>query len=398
MSKSSGRGSRRRTTTVEAPRLKLFRPKSWYGSTLNSAADYVEHLLTELGRLGLDIHDIERHDRAPHTKTVLSDLMGWFSEHPSEAYAKLVDWRRLDLRRLQARLEQDPSAKPRIELSAHITKMNNLSVRWYPKGWRNAEFDWHRTDRTSFNLITHLKWAEPPDFRWFEGDEDPTFDSRPSNELLYLRGVGNLRPEPRDKCGPYATFNDDVIDSILICAVRAAYQGLIDQLRYSFEVGVIDAFDFVLQDEVNGDSELPRSFPVRRVIAWSLEDAAELEARRQQEARAEQDRRDREELADLSDRYGFTIESFVNALELALSKKPTGPAPSGENLNRNAAKALRSAGFNVNAANIRRIRQLVERYTPDALPPELRPPPSDFPADIPIQDNHNVVQIPSRDK
>lgn len=109
--------------------------------------------------------------------------------------------------------------------------MNNLSVRWHPKGWRNADFDWHRTDRNHFNLITHRKWTEPPDFHWFEGDEDPTFDSRPSNELIYLRGVSNLRPEPRDTYGPYATFNSDVVDSILICAACAAYESLIEQLK-----------------------------------------------------------------------------------------------------------------------------------------------------------------------
>ena len=86
-----------------APRLKLFRPISWYSGTVNSVSDCVEHLLTELGRLGLKIHDIERHDRPPHTETVLSDLMDWLSERPGKAHAKLVDWRVLDLPRLQAR-------------------------------------------------------------------------------------------------------------------------------------------------------------------------------------------------------------------------------------------------------------------------------------------------------
>jgi hypothetical protein len=222
MGKTAGRRRSKGVSETISPRLKLFRPISWYSGSIKSVGDYAEHLLTELGRLGLKIHDIERHDRPPHTETVLSDLMDWLSEHPGKAHAKLVDWRALDLSRLKARLERDRSAKPRIELSAHITKMNNLSVRWHPKGWRNADFDWHRTDHNHFNLITHRKWTEPPDFRWFEGDEDPTFNSRPSNELIYLRGVGNLRPEPRDTYGPYATFNSDVVDSILICAARAA--------------------------------------------------------------------------------------------------------------------------------------------------------------------------------
>ncbi len=47
-----------------------------------------------------------------------------------QGLAKLVDWRALDLPWLQARLENDRSVKPRIEFSAHITKMNNPSIRW----------------------------------------------------------------------------------------------------------------------------------------------------------------------------------------------------------------------------------------------------------------------------
>jgi hypothetical protein len=138
MGKGGGRGKSRSASRAAAPYLKLFRPISWHGNAIKSVSDYVEHLLTELGRLGLEIRDIERRERPPHTETVLSDLMDWFSEFPGESYAKLVDWQALDLPRLRARLERDRSAKPRLELSAHITKMNNISVRWHPRGWRNA--------------------------------------------------------------------------------------------------------------------------------------------------------------------------------------------------------------------------------------------------------------------
>jgi len=318
--------------------------------------------------------------------------MDWLSEQPGEAYAKLVDWQALDLPRLQARLQRDRSSKPRIELSAHITKMNNLSVRWHPKGWRNSVFDWHRSDHSHFNLITHRKWVEPPDFHWFTGDEEPTFDSRPSNELMYIRGVGNLRPEPRDTYGPYATFNSDVVDSILICAVRAAYEGLIENLKHTFDVEVIDSFDFVLRDEISGGDEWSLHSPIHRVVAWSLEDAAELQARHARDSSAEQERRDRTELADLHARYGFTAESFTNALAIASSKKQSGPKPSIEAINRNTAKALRGAGFKVDAADVRHIRQLFECYAPDALPPELRPAPP-TPSDVPV--DSNVMQFPS---
>jgi hypothetical protein len=196
---------------------------------------------------------------------------------------------------------------------------------------------------------------------------------RPSNELMYIRGVGNLRPKPVDSYGPYATHNSDVVDSILICAVRAAYEGLIRELEYSFEIDVINAFDFVTQEEIDESDPSSYRFPIRRVVAWSLEDAGKLQERREREAAAEQDKRDRAELANVTATHGFGLETFVAALLHASLRKPTGSAPSAEQANRNAAKALRNAGFSVDAADVRRIRQLIGRYNPEILPEALRP-------------------------
>jgi hypothetical protein len=375
MAKTLGhRGSTRASQSKLPPRIKLFRPISWYdGITARSVGEYVSHMLLELGRLGLNIDDIESRSRPPNRETVLSDLIDWLSDHPGKAFAQLSNWQTLDLAQIRSRLEQNRSAKPRIELSAHITKMNNLSVRWYPGGWRDTEFDWHRTDHSYFNLITHRKWRQPPDFHWFTGDEDPTFDSRPSNELMYIRGVGNLRPEPRDSYGPYAIYNADVVDSILICAVRAAHEGLHEQLAHSFEVTAVDVFDFKVRDEVDDADPSPYRSELHRVVAWSIEDAAELKTRREGDAAAAQDKRDRAEFAGVTKTYGFSVEMFVAALLHASSKKPSGPIPSREHINRNTAKDLRNAGFSIDAGGVRRVRQLIERYSPKALPESLRP-------------------------
>ncbi|MGV2289530.1 hypothetical protein AAHK20_12530 [Trinickia sp. YCB016] len=371
MAKTSGRKRSQRMTP--SARLQMFRTRSWHSTFCPPASEYVSHLLRELGRLGMEIRDIESHDRAPHTQTVLSDLVSWIGEPPSDAFSKLFDWKTLDLPQMRSRLEKDSSAKPRIELSAHVTKMNNLSVRWHPGGWRHSHFDWNGTGQNHVNLISQRKWSQPPDFRWFVGDEQSTFDSRASNELMYIRGVGNLRPEPRESYGPYATYNADVVDSILICAVRSAYEGLIERLQYSFEVDVIDAFDFLIRDEIDEDAAHSNQFPIHRVVAWSLEDADELRIRREQEAAAQQERKDRAELANIALTYGFTLEVFLDALIRAFSTGSIGSAPSDEAANRRTAKDLRSAGFNVNAGHVRHVRQLIERYNPETLPDALRP-------------------------
>jgi hypothetical protein len=69
------------------------------------------------------------------------------------------------------------------------------------------------------------------------------------------------------------------------------------------------------------------------------------------------------------------------------SRKATGPAPSSEHTNRNAAKDLRNAGFKVDAADVRRIRQLIERYNPDILPAAMKPESPVLPATTPSASN-----------
>jgi hypothetical protein len=209
---------------------------------------------------------------------------------------------------------------------------------------------------------------------------------------MYIRGVGNLRPQPRDEYGPYATYNADVVDSVLICAVRSAYESLISQLEHSFEVDVVNAFDFITRDENDESDPSPYRSPIHRVAAWSLENAAELRVRREQVATAEQEKRDRAELVNFTATHGFTLDAFVAALVHSVTRKPAGPAPSGEHTNRNAAKGLRNAGFSVDAGDVRRIRRLIERYNPEILPEALRPAPSTLPAAPSLPDN--IVRFP----
>lgn len=388
------KGSGRRGLPSRPPsNIKQFRPVSWHdGHRFMSAADYVAHLLTELGRLNLEIQAIERHERAPHTQTVLSDLLDWLSERPAEPFSKLFNWQTLDFVQMRSRLEKDRTSKPRIEISAHITKMNNLSVRWHPRGWRLAEFDWNRQDQSYSNLITHRKWREPPDFHWFSGDEEPTFNSRPSNELMYIHGVGSLEPTPRDTYGAYATYNSDVVDSILICAVRSAYEGLIQQLEHNFEVDVIDAFDFVTREEIDEASSELYQHTTHRVVEWSLEDASEVRKRRDEAAAIKQAKREMNELANLSKTYGFTVEGLIEALSRAAAKRPSRSASFDEQINRDAAKELRNVGFKVDAGKVRRIRQLVERYDPSSLPLELRSAPLDPAVSAPLPSS-NIVPL-----
>lgn len=360
------------------PGFKVFRPVSWHDGGPNAPTEYLSHLLHELGRLGLEASDIERDDRPPNTKTVLSDLMGWLDGDKDAALAHLVNWRHLDLECMSDRVNRDRRAKPRIEISATITKMNNLSVCWHPGGWRESSIDWSVSGERR-NLIELRRWAEPPDFWFFVGDEEPTFQGRATNELMYVRGVNNLKPEPREEYGPYATYNRDVVDSILICAVRSAYERLIEQLKESFDVTVMDAFDFVTRDERRDADPGLSDWPIKRVISWSLADAAELHTRRQQASLAEKERNERHALETVLATYGCSIEAVVETLVQAYSFRSRGRPVSPEGANRDAAKSLRAAGAKIDAGDIRRIRELIECYRPELLPATLREQPAIVP-------------------
>jgi hypothetical protein len=66
----------------------------------------------------------------------------------------------------------------------------------------------------------------------------------------------------------------------------------------------------VIRDEIDEADPSPYRSAVRRVVAWSLEDANELQTRRASEAAAEQEKRDRAELANIAVTHGFTLEEF----------------------------------------------------------------------------------------
>jgi hypothetical protein len=148
----------------------------------------------------------------------------------------------------------------------------------------------------------------------------------------------------------------------------------------------------VERDEIDETNPSPYRSPTHRVVAWSLEDASELQVRREKDAAIEQEKHDRAELANVPATHGFALKAFVAALLRASSKKSSGPAPSGEHVNRDAAKGLRGAGFKVDAGDVRRIRQLIERYNPEILPAELRPAPLALPP-VALSLPNNVVRL-----
>jgi hypothetical protein len=68
------------------------------------------------------------------------------------------------------------------------------------------------------------------------------------------------------------------------------------------------------------------------------------------------------------------------------------PFDANRHVNRDAAKGLGGAAFKVDTGDVRRIRQLIERYNPEILPEELRPAPL-APPPAALSLSNNVVRL-----
>jgi hypothetical protein len=209
---------------------------------------------------GIDVLEL------PARFRVLKDLNSWRDAFPNDAFARSLCWNSYDLEVLLDRSQATKTiAKPRIEVSAEITTKQNLSVRWHPSGFHEAEDDGNGPMR-SYNVLDPNAFREPPDFRQFRGDEQPSFEGRPSNELMFIHGVGLLNPNPK-RAG---AARHDIIDAMLICAVRATYESLLESLAHCFDVTARHQFQFEFMDENKQFSKATgwRSSP--RVIGWCL--------------------------------------------------------------------------------------------------------------------------------
>jgi hypothetical protein len=159
--------------------------------------EYLSDLLNEAGRLGFSLDELSR-DKSG--RSVASELLKWHSSRDNAGFAQLYSWQNVDAKQMATRLAKDHHARPRIEVTARITKRDNLSVVWHPSGWKQPQHDWSNVDEGS-NVIAIRKEQNPSDFIWFQGDEKQYGQSRASNELMYIRGVGSLNPTPRDEYG-----------------------------------------------------------------------------------------------------------------------------------------------------------------------------------------------------
>jgi hypothetical protein len=204
---------------------KRFRLKSWDRGSDALPYDFVSWIYYEMGRLGLDVDDPE--NAFGGRLNTVSELLSWMAEHPEVRYVDIFNCTESNPAVMAKRAKCPPrTVRPPIEIWAEINIRHNFSVSWYPAGWRSRARRQAGTD-----LL---------DFTWFERYPRP-FWGRPWNELLFIRNVGHYR-SGRGRVAHAELTNFDIVDSLTICAIRAAFNRLIQQLRQSFEVTLLDDF------------------------------------------------------------------------------------------------------------------------------------------------------------
>ena len=283
----------------------------------------------EMGRLG-----VEEDVLLDYQADLLSDLQDPLDE---PALAKLHDYWEYNLEQLFARGRQwrkDVPAKPRIDVALEVTSKDNLKAEWFPRGWTPYGPAGGESDESDF-----LNWQPQP-------HRHTSFDSRPSNELLFLHGAGRAFRTLQAEF-PYR-HPMRILDHALASACWRAVQRLKARLERHFEIRMLtDAF--VEWDEPDFADWSDRRPP--RLVSWIIEDPEERTVRAE-----------RAELEDMEQRLGFSGSAFLAAISECQQKSATGPAPARHTLSARVAKKLKSNGFGATPTKVERAFYLFRKH------------------------------------
>lgn len=310
-------------------------------------ADCLMFVARELGRLGIDKYDLP-----PYQRELLNDLSEGLDE---EALAKMQDYWGYDLRALVARgKDRHRPAKPRIDVEIEITSKGNFKVEWFPRGWNLLEssietigcdfLDWRRREHR------HIR-----------------FDSRPSNELLFIHhvqgAIGLLKPSG------YGDHPTRVLNHVLLAGCTALLDDLKYRLTRHFEVRWLNEV-FVEWDEPKSSPREYEDQPPPTIVTWIIDDPE----RRRIEA-------EQLELKQLTQRHGFSKQQLLKAIKIETTKKPTGPAPSDHTLADRIARTLKREGLPATRGKVERALELLRKHEgPSNVIPLGHAKDTDFPS------------------
>lgn len=287
-----------------------------------SLEDCLKFIAVALDRVGLTEDDL-----TPYQQSLFRDLDDPLDE---EALAAMLAWWRLDLNLLFERGKKQgyPSpAKPRIDVRIEITSKGNLKSEWFPRNlWEGSE--------------------SSSDFTYFSDSRNRhvAFDSRPANELFFIRGVDHAIITT--KIADHGRTR--ILDHVLLTACMRVIERLRSRLDCHFDVRMLtDVFV-----EWDGEDGFGWDVVERGITKFEIDDpAARIRAA------------ELEELNHLEERLGFSEGAIVAARDVVQKRKrPSGPPPAPHTLNERIAKELKANGFPATKGKVERALNLIERF------------------------------------
>ncbi|WP_424813544.1 hypothetical protein [Roseococcus sp. YIM B11640] len=253
------------------------------------------------------------------------DLREPYHEH---AIGGLHHWWNYDQARLMGRSRRSGADNPRILLKAFISRPGNLAVEWEPQ--RVGGSDWSEFHRLS---------AYGP--------------YRPSNELMFIRGVKRLNPavDGRD------LQQNRRIDAHLLACIGAAIECLETRLAICFDIRWESSFqlDWAPQPK---DRWIPKEG--LELLGWHIEDVV-----------ARTQRQERDELAALLELTQRDAAGFIQLLTEIEPELKLDHLRDEASLVR-VQKRLRQHEINMTPALLGRMVQLLEGHHAELLRPLWR--------------------------
>lgn len=205
--------------------------------------------------------------------------------------------------------------KPRAEIHMLVTSKDNLSVRWRPI-------------ETKFNGKWYFDWAVPP-------SEEPYAYQRPQNEILFIRDIGLISPDPDNYIHHHDGDQEAAFHSMLLALIWAMLSHIKSTLGRTLEIHFEDEFELITEKETHShNEEFSRGGKI--ITGWRIIDKKSKEI---------EDATDRTD--NFSKSTGIELESIFNLMKEIIKKPFKGDIESC------IAKELRNVGYKITVTPIR---------------------------------------------
>lgn len=262
-----------------------FEPYRW--SDYRTPTEIEAYFNRECRRIGIDRYNLPRE----YQRSVVSDLSQYLNDpfvHVIDAIYRPDHWNWDNLRLNYTDGYGLRFRKPKISLGCHITIKRNFTAYFW------GDDDVRRQSESD--------WIRPP--------HEGTYGwGRPNNELLFIRGAGDLDPRPKLQKSGWSDYSG--LDSILVAWISAAYLQAIRIAKCFYDVEVFRQISVELSDDRRRSIMEKPAY----LVGWDIISASE---KTKSEAESW--------LREFKKEYGIEVQEFVDAYNIGRGRNPENTA------------------------------------------------------------------------